>query len=429
MAEWKTPKNDYNASSQVTPDIFNTLAENERYLQEKKITTEQVQDAVINSTESTTRSNIDEQEELKVCVGKIRKWFADLKALAFKSTVGTTDINSSAVTSAKLGSSAVTSTKIATNAVTDAKISSVSASKVTGLHNVATSGDYNDLINKPDGESILEKTIITFVVDSDEALAHWVNNDAGFDYTAVLIKAGTWKSSKIISFRTYSGSGSSVGVNLSKTKTKVVIGEPGSKLYFFTTTTQINVWGLAYEYGDFRKATDTDYFMDNVTVHSYGDNRFTSTETDCFVGCCNMHNCIGISENGYEGDAYTLCYNLFNCQANITCTKIATAYNGCHNMMQCCGHTIVTNTDRNIIGGNSKGFYNCTNLYECLGSATSNPVATGAYGFRNCYGVIRCKKYQQSTSDVFANCYYTTEKKDGYECANTVNGGFNDPTN
>ena len=92
MAEWKTPKNDYNASSQVTPDIFNTLAENERYLQEKKITTEQVQDAVINSTESTTRSNIDEQEELKVCVGKIRKWFADLKALAFKSTVGTTDI-------------------------------------------------------------------------------------------------------------------------------------------------------------------------------------------------------------------------------------------------------------------------------------------------------------------------------------------------
>lgn len=121
--------------------------------------------------------------------GKIRKWFADLRALAFKDTVATADINNSAVTSDKIASSAVTSTKlgtssvitskinalavtteklanlavtaaklaasavttdkIANSAVTDAKISSVSASKVTGLAEVATSGDYNDLINKP----------------------------------------------------------------------------------------------------------------------------------------------------------------------------------------------------------------------------------------------------------------------------------------
>ena len=58
MAEWKTPKNDYHAGSQVTPDIFNTLAENERYLQEVKIVIDQVQDAIINSTESASRENI-----------------------------------------------------------------------------------------------------------------------------------------------------------------------------------------------------------------------------------------------------------------------------------------------------------------------------------------------------------------------------------
>lgn len=129
MAEWKEPKNDYTAAAQVTPEIFNTLAENERYLQEVKITTNQVQDASITSTQYSSRTNISGTEVLKVCIGKIRKWFADLKALAFKSTVGTSDINDSAVT--------------------DAKISSVSASKVTGLHKVATSGDYNDLKNKP----------------------------------------------------------------------------------------------------------------------------------------------------------------------------------------------------------------------------------------------------------------------------------------
>ena len=50
MAEWTEPKTDYTAAAQVTPSIFNTLGENERYLQEKKITTEQVQDASITST-------------------------------------------------------------------------------------------------------------------------------------------------------------------------------------------------------------------------------------------------------------------------------------------------------------------------------------------------------------------------------------------
>ena len=34
MANWKEPKSDYKAEDQVTPDIFNTLAENEKHLKE-----------------------------------------------------------------------------------------------------------------------------------------------------------------------------------------------------------------------------------------------------------------------------------------------------------------------------------------------------------------------------------------------------------
>lgn len=33
MANWKEPKSDYKAEDQVTPDIFNTLAENEKTLE------------------------------------------------------------------------------------------------------------------------------------------------------------------------------------------------------------------------------------------------------------------------------------------------------------------------------------------------------------------------------------------------------------
>ncbi|MDE6604780.1 MAG: hypothetical protein K2K85_02020 [Clostridia bacterium] len=83
MASWKEPKDDYTAGSQVTPDIFNTLANNEKYLQDVKITTEQVQDAVINSSQSEERNNIGDMESIKSVFSKIRKWFADLRGVAF----------------------------------------------------------------------------------------------------------------------------------------------------------------------------------------------------------------------------------------------------------------------------------------------------------------------------------------------------------
>ena len=34
MSDWKEPKNDYTAGNQVTPEIFNTLATNEKHLKE-----------------------------------------------------------------------------------------------------------------------------------------------------------------------------------------------------------------------------------------------------------------------------------------------------------------------------------------------------------------------------------------------------------
>ncbi len=150
MANWKEPKNNYEPKDQVVPEIFNVLAENELYLQETKIVAEQVQDVGINSMQYDTRENVEDKEIVKEFFGKVRKWLADLKALAFKGTISSNDIDDSAVNALKIDTNAIETSKIKDGAVTDSKIESVSANKVIGLHSIATSGSFNDLKDKPE---------------------------------------------------------------------------------------------------------------------------------------------------------------------------------------------------------------------------------------------------------------------------------------
>lgn len=122
MATWKDPKTTYTAENQVVPEIFNTLGENEIYLNEKKIETDDVQEAAITSTEATSRDAIASGEKLKTIIGKIRKWLADLSVFAYLDIIDSEHIKSAAITMGKIQSNAVTSGKLATGAVTTAKL-------------------------------------------------------------------------------------------------------------------------------------------------------------------------------------------------------------------------------------------------------------------------------------------------------------------
>lgn len=79
-------------------------------------------------------------------------------------------------------------------------------------------------------------------------LSQWIRADSGNDYTKVLIKKGTWQSGELLYTKTMSGAKKYyAGVDLSKTKTKVVIGEVGSKIYFKVDPTSMHpVYGLHY---------------------------------------------------------------------------------------------------------------------------------------------------------------------------------------
>lgn len=168
----------------------------------------------------------------------------------------------------------------------------------------------------------------TFVIDSDEKLNQWANNQEGNDYTSVLIKKGTWTSS--------------VGVNLSTCGTKVVVGEAGSKLNF-----KFVEYSLYYK----EVPTSPEYYMFGVEVSCLN----SSDSATAFYKCANLTNCIGTAN----------------------CIKHSYGFQNCANLTNCRGAGIDSN---NISASKGYGFYNCTGVSKCKPSEKSK-----SFVFQNCY--------------------------------------------
>lgn len=91
-------------------------------------------------TQASDRTNVATGDKLKTLIGKVAKWFSDLGALAFKSSVTTNDIAASAVTNAKQASMAGKTLKGNKNATSSAP-QDLTASEVRGILNVADNAD------------------------------------------------------------------------------------------------------------------------------------------------------------------------------------------------------------------------------------------------------------------------------------------------
>lgn len=220
----------------------------------------------------------------------------------------------------------------------------------------------------------------TYVVDSDQALIDWANNDRnrGQDYTSVLIKKGEWKSNK--------------GVNLTQAGTLAVEGEIDSTLVF---------------------NFDFDFNLDVA----------------CITGYAEMHGITGVYITGFAS----------NDVAEIETTVSVTGFKQCYNLIGCDAKIDVNNAynygDPGQIYATSYGYHKCKNIVNCSGASSAEQVIqpSGTVGlsavFSDCTLVSRCKAGSHTDSVIYRNSFASNTENYTYACADTANGGFNDTTN
>ena len=109
-----------------------------------------------------TAANLSQYETVEGALGKYAQK-TSLKALAYKDTVGTADIDNQAVTTAKLADGAVDSNKLGKDAVTDNAVANgaLSQDKINGLSaTLNTKLNIPDAANETDGKYVLTATSV-----------------------------------------------------------------------------------------------------------------------------------------------------------------------------------------------------------------------------------------------------------------------------
>lgn len=263
----------------------------------------------------------------------------------------------------------------------DTEVGTLSALTTTAKDNiVAAINEVNGKVGTGGGDDTGNTATnceqFSFVVDSNEKLTAWANNDkaSGQDYTSVLIRKGEWTST--------------TGVNLTTAGTKVVVGEPGSKLVFNGAEK-----GLYYDI----VPTEPDYYMRGVAVETSHTDSNTSASTG-FHSCLNLYNCDSTSAStssagGSIGTGFHSCSNLYSC----TGTGNGDGYNqgsgygfhSCSNLYNCTGAG--SSIDHGRFGGVGCGFYSCKKLSGCTGTGTcTGDMAAAGYGFSECSMLSSC---------------------------------------
>jgi hypothetical protein len=202
----------------------------------------------------------------------------------------------------------------------------------------------------------------TYVVDSDQKLADWANN---------VTSNGQDYTSVLIKKGTYSARcdrDGANGINLTQSGTKVIVGETGSVITMHNDT--VDTTNTTKVYFSYDNVPDgVDYLIYNVTLNY---------------------------NSRYYASPYPANYAFKNCRSIKKCK--------------------VTNISSSNHRGLGRSFYGCYDIEDCEAIEADN--ADGS--FTNCFLVKKCKANKQ-----FVSSFSSPTAITGYECANTLEGGWN----
>ena len=173
-------------------------------------------DVRVEFTEAANRTNITTGSKLSTLFGQIRKWFADLKALAFKDKVGTGDVESGTYP-IDISGNAVTATT-ATTATTADTASTLSASVITsgdlddymsgGKRYFCNAGNSSNVSNKP--SDVTGAFALDVIAHSGGITQRLYNRDSNYSYIRCYTGSKTWTDWDRVSLASNAGNADTV---------------------------------------------------------------------------------------------------------------------------------------------------------------------------------------------------------------------------
>ena len=170
-------------------------------------------DVTVGFTESTNRTNIDTGRKLSTLFGQIRKWFADMGALAFKDTVGASDVESGTYPIDISGNAAK-----ATTATTATATSSGTISAGNDLNNyndanrnyLCNAKNASSVSNKPSGASGAFELEVIRGTASTCVQVYYSRDDVSFNYIRKYTGSNAWTAWNRVSLASNAGNADTV---------------------------------------------------------------------------------------------------------------------------------------------------------------------------------------------------------------------------
>ena len=170
-------------------------------------------DVTVGFTEATNRTNIDTGRKLSTLFGQIRKWFADMGALAFKDTVGASDVESGTYHIDISGNAAKATTATTATATSSGTISAgndLNNYNAANRNYLCNATNASSVSNKPSGASGAFELEVIRGTGSTCVQVYYSRDDVSFNYIRKYTGSNAWTAWNRVSLASNAGNADTV---------------------------------------------------------------------------------------------------------------------------------------------------------------------------------------------------------------------------